>query len=124
MEGLAEDFAQVALGAAGWLGELEPGRVGIPGDRGQHQQAVDPLVIDTAAQVSVGYLSGHLRQPGQQECRDALQLDPENGCSPEVDHVRDTFRLRLLGEVALTGPPLPTTLTLPPVSGIGAAHPA
>ena len=87
MEGLAQGGTEVPFGVCGQAGEPESGRVSVPGDARQHEQAMAPLVIDTAARIGVRDLGGHLRQPGQQKRRDLLELLIEDGRPPETDQI-------------------------------------
>jgi hypothetical protein len=52
------------------------------------------LVVGAAAGIRVRNLGGHLRQPGQQEHRDVVELFPEDGRPPELDPFRGVFRLQ------------------------------
>ena len=87
MEGLAQGGTEVPFGVCGQAGEPESGRVSVPDDARQHEQAMDPLVIDTAAKIGVRNLGSHLRQPGQQKRRDLVELLIEDGRPPETDQI-------------------------------------
>jgi hypothetical protein len=87
MEGLAQGAAEMTLCFRGQLSEIEGSRVRAPGDVRQHQQAMDPFVIDTAATISARDFGGHLRQPGEQKRRDPVELLVEDRRPPELDQI-------------------------------------
>src|SRR5208282_5430113 len=102
MESLAQGGAEVTLCVRWQLSEIEGGRVRAPGDVRQHQQAMDPLVIDTPATITARDLSSHFRQPRQQERRDLVELLVEDRCPPETDQIRSALSIPPPGDTSTT----------------------
>jgi hypothetical protein len=103
MEGLAQSTAKVPLGIRRRLIEPEGSRVSSLGDVRQPDEATGSFVVDTAAGMRVRNLGGHLRQPGQQERRNVVELFPEDGLPPELDQFWDGPGLCWLEEIIRVG---------------------